>query len=319
MKTIFILIVFVFCARLASAQQDSVVDVPATDTLAVAKEPVQHDEKKRFSFSASPSLGVTFNNIDKSEEEETLTVQWLASLQSRFGYEGDLFQFNTSLFAQFGQLVTKENPPQKMQDDIILTAVPSITISDDLGLRIFFEVTGESDMGKGFVDDTIPTTFLDPLFLYETLFLGHKTNYQSEDGSKEFQFTLGVGYAFQQTIADKFVLEQNRSFVIDQNNPLQGIQDQFTLENGYSAILDIFYKNALSDDVLFKTSLKTVALTKKEFFNDIKQARIGGLMLTGFSYKFLSIDYTLRIVYDNNISTRRQLEQSLVFGLRFEI
>lgn len=318
MKYLPIIILLFFCAGYSHAQQDS-LPTPLPDSLQVSEEPVQHDEKKIVTFSASPSLGITFNNIDNSGDEETLTLQWIAGLQSRFGYEGNPLQFNASIFAQFGQLVTKENSPKKIQDNLLVTAVPSLILSDQLGLRIFFEVTGETEMGRGVVDDTIPSNFLDPLFLYETLFIGHKTNYQSDDGAREFQFTLGVGYAYQQTITNHFVLEQNRNFVIDQNNPLQGVQDQFTLEHGYSAILDIFYKNALSDNAAFKTSLKTVALTKKDFFNDITACRVGSLLLTGFSYSFLSLDYTLRIVYDNNISTRRQLEQSLVFGVKFEI
>jgi hypothetical protein len=323
----YIIIVF-FCtlgAQRALAQDTTsrVADTSAIsmpDTVRVAEATKQvGEEKKLTSFSATTALGFTFSNIDNNPEQETLTLQWLASLQARFSYEGQPYQFGSSLFAQFGQLVTKESPPQKTQDDIILTVVPSMTLSDQLGLRLFLEVTGETDMAKGVVDDTVATKFADPLFLYETLFFGHKTNYQSEDGAREFQFTIGVGYAFQQTVTKDFVLASNRNFIIDQNNPLSSVQDQFTLEKGYSGVLDLFYRNRLSDDFTFKTSLKTVALTRKDFFQDISNARVGNLLLSGLSYKFLSIDYTLRIIYDNNISSRRQLEQTLVFGFKLEI
>jgi hypothetical protein len=325
MKYIIIALICAFAASGTFAQDTTsrVADTSAIsmpDTVRVAEGAKQVSEEKRLtSFSATTALGFTFSNIDNNPAEETLNLQWLASLQARFSYEGQPYQFGSTLFAQFGQLVTKESPPKKTQDDIILTVIPSMTLSEPLGLRLFLEVTGETDMAKGVVDDTVETNFADPLFLYETLFLGHKTNYQSEDGTNEFQFTIGVGYAFQQTLTNNFVLASNRNFVTSADNPLSSVQDQFTLEKGYSGVLDLFYRNRLSENFSFKTSAKVVALTRKEFFDDISNSRVGGLLLSGFSYKFLSIDYTLRIVYDNNISSRRQLEQTLVFGFKLEI
>jgi hypothetical protein len=33
----------------------------------------------------------------------------------------------------------------------------------------------------------------------------------------------------------------------------------------------------------------------------------------------LSIDYTLHVLYDRNISPRRELDQTMVFGFRFDL
>jgi hypothetical protein len=306
------------------AQIDSLMKpdtvIRRADSLAVAEAaPVVGDEPYPETFSLTPQIGITYSSTDNAPGEETTNLQWLGKVNGRYSYDGEPTQFMATLFAQFGQFVSESSAPEKTADNLILTLVPSISISSQIGLRLFLEVTGETQFAKGVVDDTVESKFLDPLFLYETIFLGHKTNWQSEDGSKQFQFTLGAGYAFQQTITKDFVLESNRQYVIDSDNPLNSVQDQFTLDNGYSGILDLFYSDNISEDVVFKTSWKTVVLTRKDFFNDISQCRVGSLLQTGISYTIFSLDYTNHIVYDNEVSSRRQMSQTLVFGLRVEI
>lgn len=306
------------------AQMDSLMKpdtvIRKADSLIVTEAaPVVGDEPYPETFSIAPQIGITYSSTDNAPGEETENLQWLAKVNGRYSYDGEPTQFMATLFAQFGQFVSESNPPEKTADNLILTVVPSITVSSQLGLRLFLEVTGETQFAKGVVDDTIESKFLDPLFLYETIFLGHKTNWQSEDGSKQFQFTLGFGYAFQQTVTKDFVLESNRQYTIDSDNPLKSVQDQFTLDNGYSGVLDLFYSDNISEDVIFRTSWKSVLLTRQDFFEDISQCRVASLLQTGLSYTIFSLDYTNHVVYDNEVSSRRQMSQTLVFGLRVDI
>ncbi|MDP4220599.1 MAG: hypothetical protein Q8916_10020 [Bacteroidota bacterium] len=299
-------ILFSLCTELASAQDSSAT---------AASEPV--DTKHLWHFSMTPSVGFTFQSISK-DAEESEDLMWLGQLQAKLGYEGERFQLNNSLFLQYGARVSRESSPKKTQDNFMLSLVPSMTLSKKLGLRLFFEVTGETEMGEGLIDSQ-KTKFLDPLFLYETLFLGHKTRIASEDGGDEFEFVFGIGYAFQETRTSGFVLTENRSFVVNEGNPLENVQDQFTVEDGYSAILQLDYTKRIGENFAFKTSMKTVALTKENFIKAAKNSRVGTLLVAGLQYKFLSIDYTLHMLYDKNISLRRQLEQTMVFGLKFTI
>lgn len=302
----------------AFAQQDSSLVKSIDSTLSqTPSQEVAKETGTPVRFSISPSLGITFQSISK-DQDESENLQWLLQLQSKFSYEGQPLQFNANLFAQYGALVTKEASPKKVQDNLQVSLVPSLTLSERLGIRLFFEVTGETEMGPGKVD-SVETGFLDPLFLYETLFLGHKTHTVSEDGNTEFEFVIGVGYAFQQTITDKFVLEQNRQFIIDENNPLQHVQAQFTVELGYSGIIELGYTKKIGEDFTFRSTSKTVILTKDHFTEDVKNSRVGSLLLAGLQYKFLALDYTLHVLYDHNISPRRQLDQTMVFGLRFDL
>lgn len=310
----------------AFAQQDSSVAVPDTTIRAAVdsvinepqiEEPIPETDDHTTNFSLSANIGFTWGKIS-NDGEESENLQWQGQLQSRFSFEGEPQQFNASLFAQYGAQVSKDFPPIKTQDNIMLTVVPSMTLVKDLGIRIFFEVTGETEMGKGMID-TVETRFLDPLFLYETLFLGHKTHRYSDDGMEETEFIIGVGYAYQQTITNKFVLAQNRQFVFDQNNPLSDVQKEFTVEKGYSAILQINRIQKFSDNFSSRLGVKTVVLTKDKFTDDIENCRVGSLLVAGLQYDIFSIDYTMHLLYDRNISVRRSLDQSMVFGLRFDL
>lgn len=311
-------LLFCFALILATAKasfaQDS-TSIKLIDTVSSRiSEPAE--AKSPVHFSASPSVGFTFQGISK-DGEESEDLQWLSSLQAKLGYEGSRFQINNTLFLQFGEQVSRESSPKKIQDNFQLSVVPSMTLSDKFGIRLFFEVTGETEMGQGVVD-SVETRFLDPLFLYETLFLGHKTHIVSEDGNSDFELIFGIGYAYQQTLTNKFILTRNRKFV-DNSGLLSAVQDQFTIEKGYSSIFLLNWTKKLGDDFTLKESFKTVALTKDDFTKNIRNSRVGSLLLTSIAYKFLSIDYTLHLVYDKNISARRQLDQTMVFGLRFDI
>ena len=131
--------------------------------------------------------------------------------------------------------------------------------------------------------------------------------------------TAGVGYALQQTLADQFVLNQNRQVVIAEHNPLGDIQSGITLESGYCAIVSFNLKAKLGEKSSLRSSLKAVALTKDDAEVKLRNARTTALLSFGFQYSVLSLDYSGHLVYDRNISDKRQLDQSLVFGFRFDL
>jgi len=298
---------------LPSYAQDSTSRHIDTVAAQIASPPA----KSPITFSASPSVGFTYQGTSK-DGDESEDMQWLGQLQAKLGYEGAFFQFNSNLFLQFGQQVAAKSHPRNTQDNLQFSLVPSIPVSENLGLRLFLDVTGETQISKETIDSA-QANFLDPLFLYETLFLGHKTHITSDDGNFELLLIYGAGYAYQQTYTKHFILAQNRKFVIDDNNPLSNVQDQFTVNQGYSGIFQLDITKNLGSDFAFKETFKTVVLTKNGFTNNVKNSRVGSLLVSGLSYKFLSIDYTLHLVYDNNISPRRELDQTMVFGFKLDI
>jgi hypothetical protein len=268
-----------------------------------------------FSTSINSMLGLTFQNISKSDDE-TLTVQWLASVNARMTWDNTTSGLSSSLFAQYGQLHTVEAVPLKTQDNLIMSVTPSTTLIKAASIRAFLEVTGETQMAPGMVD-TVPSDFLDPLFLYETVFLGQYIQSNADDGSGEFKLIYGLGYSMQQTVTNRFILASNRNYVIGPDNPLSAVQSQVTVESGLSAVVDMSARAQLAENLNLNVSIKAVALGKADSYKNWETWRCSGLALANISYGIITIDYTMRLLYDATYSIRRQLEQSLVLGLRF--
>ena len=301
MKARLCLIVFLVCgASSLHAQSDSASSAPAAE--------------KHTTTSMSLTLGVTAQN--KSEgDDEVFSAVWLAGLEAKLYSERGSDQITLFTRMRYGQQHTADAPPQKTEDDLILSITPSIDLPGT-PLRLFLENTAETQFRKGMVD-TFETNFMDPLSLYEALFVGRRYAWQADDGSGTFDFTGGVGYALQQTVANQFVLKENR-VKITETSPL-GDQNSVTIESGYAAILEMNYQKQLGERSSIHLGFKNAALTKDDVGIKIENARVTSLLDFGISYSIFSIDYSGHLVYDKSISLRRQLDQALVFGLRLDL
>ncbi|MFI5201180.1 MAG: hypothetical protein ACHQNE_02185 [Candidatus Kapaibacterium sp.] len=298
--------------RSARAQEDSTQTSGATPK----SSPVQH--------SIQPSLGVTIESSSEANQE-TFSAIALAGLDANYFADGEPWQLGMKLYARYGQQYSAAAPPVKSQDDLIMSITPSRTVLPGPKIRLFLETTGETHMAKGLADDSTPTKFLDPLFLYQSLFLGRRFSNQADDGSWQYDLTAGVGYALQETLAQNFILSGNRHFVVTDHNPLSSVQNEVTLESGYSAIVDFDWQEQIGENLQMNAGWKTVAINRvetptlpaaKTFFEN---ARVTSLLEFGLQYKLLSINYSGNLTYDRNVSLRRSLDQSLVFGFKLTL
>ncbi len=262
-------------------------------------------------YTLSPSLNVSISS-DSKQGYSVLSGDWLSVLSATMDKEGELYQFSARLDATYGQHISNALP-QKTADNVVLSFTPSRTIVPSIGLRLLLEVAGQTQFTKGMVDSTV-TNFSDPLFVYQSLFVGKKIIWASEDGQRSFNLTAGVGYALQQTEASNFLLRQNRNIVFTNTNPVQ--QPEITLESGYCAIVDVNYSNIITNDLQITAAAKTVALTKDELTMDFTNARVTSIFSVGFQYKFINLTYSGNLVYDPNVSLERDLSQFLGVGIK---
>jgi hypothetical protein len=315
----FIAMLFCCSVRPAQAQQDTAAS--PIDTTANAASSTMLAKPSPFQHTIEPSIGVTIQS-NSSADTDALSAVWVVGLDANFFYDGEPWQFGAKLHAIYGQQSSQTGIPRKIQDDLILSVTPSRTILPGPKIRLFLETAAETQMGNGVVDDTTPTKFLDPVFVYQSLFLGRRFENNADDGSWQYDLTTGVGYALQETVAQNFIFTQNRNIQITAQNPLSSMQNEITLESGYSAIVDFNLRDNIGQDLQFTSNWKTVAINRiagpslpvaSTFFEN---ARVTSLLLVGFVYHFIGISYSGNLTYDRNVSLRRSLEQSLVFGFK---
>jgi len=274
----------------------------------ISKETQQNDsvasesQEKKVQFHIRPSLGLTFGDSNSSGIRIT-NLQWLGTVNSDFDYIGNKFDLSSTLFMQYGESKVQGEDAEKLQDAFILSITPSIPLIKVPKIRLFLETTAETNLGKGTIGDN-PTSFLDPLFLYQTLFLGQKHySYQKEDNTT-WDLTYGLGYAFQQTLNNKF-----ETVNIDGNNS--------NFESGFSGIIEANINSKISETLSFVLNAKAVALSRENFFKDFDSSRRSILVRSGLFYKKVGIEYNYHQVHDLNLSENDLVDQSIMFTLTF--
>lgn len=259
--------------------------------------------KNVVNFHLRPSVGLTYGESN-AEGVNKSNLQWLASANADFTFISPKFDLSSTLFVQYGQSKLQGEEPVKLQDAFIFSITPSIPILKLPPLRLFLETTAETSLGKGTLNDR-PTRFLDPLFLYQTLFVGQK-HYSFEDKDKTtWQLTYGIGYAFQQTLNKDFQAEEE----------INGNKADF--ESGYSGILEFNINSPISESLNFVMNAKAVALSRENFFRDMDASRRSVLVRSGLFYKKVGLEYNYHQVHDLNLSPKALVDQSIMFTLTF--
>ena len=263
-------------------------------------------QDKGISFSLEPSLGITLHSKSTATIEKK-NLEWLMNIQSALNYHGKNFNFDSDLNLTFGQIVQSGQTPEKTQDEFILNLMPSVKLFKHSGIRLFLQTKAEAQLAKGWADDQ-ETNFADPLFLTHTLFIGNKKHSVKIKEKNNFNLSYGVGYSLQQIVKKNFI-------------PVSEYQQsgEEVFINGPTAVFNCKFKRSLSENTSVSFLFNSLFLMKKGFLKNTDNSRFSSLLNASFSYKFLSVQYNGRLVYDKEISYKRQLTQTLVFGVKFDL
>ncbi len=258
--------------------------------------------EKKVHFHIRPSLGLTYGQSNTNGTKVS-NLQWLGTVNSDFDYIGSKLDLSSSLFMQYGQSKMHEQPPLKLQDAFIWAITPSLPILHKPAIRLFLETTAETNFGKGTIDNK-PTSFLDPLFLYQTLFIGQKHYSKQKENNANWELTYGLGYAFQQTLNKNFEVQQNIT-----GNP--------NFESGFSGIIEYNFNYPITQSISFVFYGKAVALSRENIFTNLEASRRTILVRSGIFYKKIGLEYNYHLVHDPNLSASNLVDQSLMFTLSF--
>jgi hypothetical protein len=271
-----------------------------------------------FSYIVRPAFGFLLTTTQQ-KDREAHSVSMTGQLRSQMSFDIGAIHFKSYLNANLAREAYSDASPRTMRDDLVFTAIPSVHVSDEYRISLFLELTMETRMTNGSKDGQ-PTSFMDPAFFYQTLYLGQWLDWKSDDKSQRLSARYGVGYAFQQTMSSGFLLVGNRAFRIDPENPLSAVRQarSVKLESGYSAVAALEYSNDISDNLSAFFQTLGVALSKGDVGSLFKRAHAVWDVGAGITYKTFSFRYDLRLSYDPNYSLRRQLDQSASFGIQLE-
>lgn len=285
---------------------------------AQAQSGLRKRTKGEFSYLVRPSFTFLMGT-EQGKDSEALVLTFVSRLRSNVSFDLWDVHVKSYLNADFKREAYSDAYPRNLKDDLIISVIPSIVISEEYDVSLFLEVAMETDMANG-ERDGIKTSFMDPAFFYETLYVGQWLDWKSDDKSQRLSLRYGVGYAFQQTLTSNFLLTEERRLNVDPDNPLSAIRKarSVKLESGYSGLLSIEYLNDLTDDLTFSARTFGIALSKGSLGSLIENPHAVAEFETSLTYKIFAFKYDVRLVYDPNYSARRQLDQTASFGIALE-
>ena len=263
-------------------------------------------QETHFDFGAKTNFGATFTSFNTSEGDDS-HLELLLSFLANANYEGSNFNFDSELYIQYGQIVRKYFPPQKSQDNFILTLIPSFRIIENPSMRLFWQAKAETQLRKGYIYDQ-ETNFADPMFITNTLFLGEKSKLIKQTETQQFNITYGIGYSFQAIIKKHFQLTSETT---PKNNA--------EFADGPTAVFNLNFSKSINENISFNFLFNSLFLAKKDFIKSTSNSRFSSLLLGSLNIGLISFEYSNRIVYDKELGNKRQLEQSLVVGLKFNL
>ena len=279
---------------------------------------VKPSGKDNFSYIVEPSFTFLMST-EQGKDSEALVLTLHGKLRSQLSFDFGKMHMKSYLKADFKREAYSDAVPRNLRDDLIVSVIPSMLLSDTYDISLFLELTMETDMANG-SKDAQPTSFMDPAFFYETLYIGQWVDWKSDDKSQRLSLRYGIGYAFQQTVSNNFLLSGERRLSLDPDNPLSAIRKarSVKLESGYSGLLSFEYLNDITEDLKFTFRTFGVALSKGSVGSFFQDPHLIGEAETKLQYKVFAFRYDIRAIYDPNFSKRRQLDQSASFGIALQ-
>jgi hypothetical protein len=274
--------------------------------------------ERGFEYVIRPAFSFLMSTVHKPDDE-ALALSMYGQLRTQCTFDIGGVHFKSYVNLDYIRQAYSDRYPETMRDDFVVTMIPSVILSKETNISLFLELTMETRLTNRTLNgDT--TSFMDPAFFYETLYVGQWKEWKSDDGLQKFSMRYGVGYAFQQTVANRFLLTGERAINLDPENPLSAIRQapNVTLESGYSLLAAADYNGTLSENLTAFLQAFAVSLSKKVIGGSFKQSHVVTQFGAGLTYNVFSLRYDFRMLYDPNYSFRRQLDQTATFGIQLE-
>ncbi len=236
-----------------------------------------------------------FDNWSKGGEN---AWNWQAEFRAKFEKNELNYNWLTKGYLIYGNTQVGSEIAKKSSDEIRLESVYSYKMG--LHVNPYISLTGLTQLTSGYeYSDTSQvevSNFWDPAFLTESIGFGYKH-------SETFRTRLGV--AVKQTITRNF-----NSYSDDPNTSnIEKIDNSL----GAESVTDLQIK--FNDDIIFISMLQ---LFSDFTMIDEVDVRWNNLFVAKLM-KYVSVSFSFDLMYDKNISPKRQLKQVLAVGLTYSI
>ncbi len=243
---------------------------------------------------------------------------WGAGLDLRFGGNFRRFSFNNSLRMQYEESHTTGQIPVRGPSLFEFATRPTYTLMHDTSSALALAFQGGFNTALTQETNTEGNTtrnLFDPGSIYEGLFLSAD---QSFGGGHELLMSFQLGYSLQQLV---YQTPSNAS-----GQQSGGGQTANWSGAGTTAFFSVAYNRRevaaenQTQQIAFFADLTVKGFRKESDFSDMKNSRVEGSMRVGFNiFEFLDFLTSADVIYDSNISPRRELRTSVSVNFKYNL
>ncbi|MDZ7317423.1 MAG: DUF3078 domain-containing protein [candidate division KSB1 bacterium] len=264
----------------------------------VSAQEAQEAPKYGWQKEAVVSLNLTQASFDNYKQGGENSRAWQVRSTVKFVNDREKFLWANSGKFEYGNLKSGDKPVQKSVDEIKLESV--LTYKVGKLLNPYLSAVGETQFAPGYDYSQSPkvkiSQFMDPGTFREAMGLGYKP-------SDFFQIRLGA--AAKQTLS--------RTFTSITDKPETEKIEKLKNEVGAESVIDLNYK--LGGTTQLKSKLELFSNLKA--FNKIDV--IWDSDLTTKITKYIAFNFNVKLLYDRDVSAKRQLKQVMGLGISYSL
>lgn len=263
--------------------------------IAVASENEQNEtgwEREMVgSFNGSQT---NFDNWKKGGEN---SWSWQINLNSKFIYNNEQFKWVNNGLVNYGKNKVSGNESKKASDELKISSV----FTYKLGLKTdpYVSITGQTQVAKGYeYADTLKiavSDFMDPVYLLGSLGMA----FEPTDN-----LTLRLGASLKETFTNNYPVPYA-------DNPKTTKIEKIKFEYGVDSVID--FSTKFAENILLTSTLELFSNLHSLEDIDVNW----DTMLNAKISKYISANFNVKLFYDNNISKKRQIKNTLMFGVSY--
>ncbi len=243
-------------------------------------------------------LNLTQTNFSNWVQGGENSFAWQLNINFKFVNEQKKTNWAHAGKLTYGALKIKDQESRKSIDEIKFESV--LTYKIGTPINPFLAVTGETQFSPGYNYATEPKTqisdFMDPAYFRESVGIGYEPD-------KIIKMRLGI--ALKQTITRNYPVPY-----ADNPETVEKVE-KFKNEAGLESVTDISLN--VAKNALFTSKIELFYAFGRF---DETDTNWDNILLFKFS-KYVNVNFNFKLFYDKDISSKRQIKQSVALGLTY--
>ncbi len=258
----------------------------------VAQEEKPEEPKYGWQKEMVSGLNITQTSFDNWAAGGENSFAWQVNLNAKFVNDQEKSNWANSAKLTYGSTKAGEQSARKSIDEIKLETVYTHKFAKYL--NPFVAGTAETQIAPGYkyAEDAPKTeisAFMDPAYFRESVGLGYIH-------SEAFKTRLGA--SMKQTVTDQYA-------------EIYADGDDFRNEIGAESVTDLSLK--VSENSLIKSKLELFSTFKTFDKTDVNWDNVFTTKIS----EYFNVNVNFKLLYDKDISPKRQIKQSIALGLTY--